>query len=73
MSNQVSGKMSVGTAFKDIKKDYGMAYFYKGMPTLLTTVALYRAIYNGLYDNYRWKVKSIEGKALVAYFCTILA
>ena len=73
MNNQVQGKMSVSSSVQTIFKDYGLTYFYKGMPTLLSTVALYRAIYNGVYDTYRSKVQTVWGKAVIAYFSTIFA
>ena len=73
MNNQIHGKISVNSAIKTMVKDYGLTYFYKGMTTLLGTVALYRAIYNGIYDTYRSMVNTIKGKAVVAYFITIFA
>jgi hypothetical protein len=73
MNNQIQGKISVNSAINTMIRDYGLTYFYKGMTTLLGTVALYRAIYNGIYDTYRSKVNTIRGKAVVAYFSTIFA
>lgn len=73
MNNNTKAQISILSTIKDIKRQHGYKYFYKGYPNVLLTLAVYRSSYNGTYDTNKVRAKNLKEKAIIAYICTVFA
>lgn len=59
-NNTAKHRMSIFSAFNEIKAKHGLSYFYKGYPNVLLSIAAYRGCYNGTYDTHKSKAKNLK-------------
>jgi hypothetical protein len=73
MNNNTKSHISILATIKEIHKQKGYTYFFKGYPNVLLTLTIYRGAYNGTYDTHKHQAKNLKEKARIAYLCTIFA
>ena len=54
-------------------KSNGARYFYQGFLNSMIGTAVFRGSFNGIYDSAKHQAKSVDQKALIAYFCAVTA
>ena len=73
MNNNTKSRLTILKAIKTIKNNYGLKYFYKGYPNFCLTMGTYRTFYNGSFDTYKYKARTIYEKGMIAYLCTLMS
>lgn len=73
MSNCTEKDTKISQTLKNIVRNHGVKYFYKGFLNSMVGTAIFRGSFNGLYDSSKSRAKTLEFKALIAYTCSLIA
>lgn len=73
LSNTTEKNYNIIQTLKNIVKENGVKYFYKGFFNSILGTAVFRGSFNGLYDTAKFKADSLEKRASIAYCCAVVA
>ncbi len=61
------------STFKNVLRNNGPKYFYKGFLNSMIGTAIFRGNFNGLFDNTKQYAQDIQGKVCIAYMSAVAA
>jgi solute carrier family 25 (adenine nucleotide translocator) protein 4/5/6/31 len=73
LSNSTEKEIRIWTVMKNILRNHGARYFFKGYLNSLLGTAIFRGSFHGIYDTVKSEATSLERRAAIAYLCAIVA